>query len=237
MPDRVAPMQELFDATGGVHAAAAFDADGEVVLVREDIGRHNAVDKVVGRLVLDGSLPAGELGLFVSGRTSFEIIQKAWAAGFGTVVAVSAAEFPRHRSRPAGRHHPGGLRTPRPSEPLLLAQGHELGGAEAVALVAGDDAEGGLAVEGLGHRAVGVEDQVAVEAAEEPAVVGDGQDGAGELGQGGFERLGRLEVEVVGGLVEQQQVDPEELEVEHLEAGPLAARHGLVGAGAALGEA
>ena len=90
MPDRVAPHQELFAATGGVHAAAAFDADGEVLIVREDIGRHNAVDKIVGRLVLDGGLPASELGLFVSGRTSFEIIQKAWAAGFGTVVAVSA---------------------------------------------------------------------------------------------------------------------------------------------------
>jgi FdhD protein len=90
MAERVAPHQELFAATGGVHAAAAFDVDGEVVLVREDIGRHNAVDKVVGRLLLDGRLPAGELGLFVSGRISFEIVQKAWAAGMGTVVAVSA---------------------------------------------------------------------------------------------------------------------------------------------------
>ena len=90
LPDRVAPHQELFAATGGVHAAAAFDAAGEVLLVREDIGRHNAVDKVVGRLVLDAGVPAAGLGLFVSGRTSFEIIQKAWAAGFGTVVAVSA---------------------------------------------------------------------------------------------------------------------------------------------------
>ena len=90
MPDLVAPHQELFAATGGVHAAAAFTATGEIVLVREDIGRHNAVDKVVGRLVLDGGLPAAGLGLFVSGRTSFEIIQKAWAAGFATVVAVSA---------------------------------------------------------------------------------------------------------------------------------------------------
>lgn len=90
MPERVAPHQELFAATGGVHAAAAFDQTGAVVLVREDIGRHNAVDKVVGRLLLDGRLPASGLGLFVSGRTSFEIVQKAWAAGFGTVVAVSA---------------------------------------------------------------------------------------------------------------------------------------------------
>ena len=90
MADRVAPQQELFDATGGVHAAAAFTPDGEVLLVREDIGRHNAVDKVVGRLLLDQRLPAFELGLFVSGRASFEIVQKAWAGGFGTIVAVSA---------------------------------------------------------------------------------------------------------------------------------------------------
>jgi FdhD protein len=90
LPQRVAPHQELFAATGGVHAAAAFGPDGEIAVVREDIGRHNAVDKVVGRLVLDGSVPASDHGLFVSGRTSFEIIQKAWAAGFGTVVAVSA---------------------------------------------------------------------------------------------------------------------------------------------------
>ena len=89
-PDAVAPHQELFAATGGVHAAAAFDPDGAIVVVREDIGRHNAVDKVVGRLLLDGALPAGGLGLFVSGRTSFEIVQKAWAGGFGTIVAVSA---------------------------------------------------------------------------------------------------------------------------------------------------
>lgn len=90
IPSAVAHHQELFDATGGSHAAAAFTAEGEVVLVREDIGRHNAVDKVVGRLLLDGRLPASELGLFVSGRTSFEIVQKAWSAGIGTVVAVSA---------------------------------------------------------------------------------------------------------------------------------------------------
>ena len=90
LPDRVRPLQELFAATGAVHAAAAFDADGRPLLVREDVGRHNAVDKVVGRLLLDGRLPAHGLGLFVSGRASFELVQKAWAAGFSTMVAVSA---------------------------------------------------------------------------------------------------------------------------------------------------
>jgi len=90
VPARVRPAQALFDATGGSHAAAAFDATGEPLVVREDIGRHNAVDKVVGRLLLDGRLPATGLGLFVSGRASFEIVQKAWAAGFAAVVAVSA---------------------------------------------------------------------------------------------------------------------------------------------------
>ncbi|MFN8017122.1 MAG: formate dehydrogenase accessory sulfurtransferase FdhD [Acidimicrobiales bacterium] len=90
IPELVAPHQELFAKTGGSHAAAAFDVDGQVRLVREDIGRHNAVDKVVGRLALDGGLPATDLALFVSGRCSFEIVQKAWAAGMGTVVAVSA---------------------------------------------------------------------------------------------------------------------------------------------------
>ncbi len=90
VPDRVRASQDLFGTTGGVHAAAAFTAEGEPTLVREDIGRHNAVDKVVGRLLLDGGLPAASLGLFVSGRASFEMVQKAWAAGFATVVAVSA---------------------------------------------------------------------------------------------------------------------------------------------------
>jgi FdhD protein len=90
IPARVAPEQELFATTGAVHAAAAFDRAGTPLLVREDIGRHNAVDKVVGRLLLDGRLPATELGLYVSGRAGFEIVQKAWAAGFSAVVSVSA---------------------------------------------------------------------------------------------------------------------------------------------------
>ena len=89
MPDRMAGAQRLFQSTGAVHAAAAFDRGGDLLVVREDIGRHNAVDKVVGRLLLDGRLPATGLGLFVSGRASFEMVQKAWAAGFAAVVAVS----------------------------------------------------------------------------------------------------------------------------------------------------
>lgn len=90
VPDAMRSQQDLFASTGAVHAAAAFTTDGEVALVREDIGRHNAVDKVVGRLLLDGGLPATTLGLAVSGRASFEMVQKAWAAGFPAVVAVSA---------------------------------------------------------------------------------------------------------------------------------------------------
>jgi FdhD protein len=90
VPAMVAARQQLFDATGAVHAAAAFEHDGTLIVVREDVGRHNAVDKVVGSMVLDGQLPATGKGLFVSGRASVEMVQKAWAAGFGTVVAVSA---------------------------------------------------------------------------------------------------------------------------------------------------
>jgi FdhD protein len=90
VPDQVRSRQELFELTGAVHAAAAFDSEGAPTVVREDIGRHNAVDKVVGRMLLDGLLPATGSGLFVSGRASFEMVQKAWAAGFGAVVAVSA---------------------------------------------------------------------------------------------------------------------------------------------------
>ena len=90
VPERVRPLQALFEATGAVHAAALFDRRGEVLLVREDVGRHNAVDKVVGRLLLDGRLPANGLGLYVSGRASFELVQKAWAAGCSTLLAVSA---------------------------------------------------------------------------------------------------------------------------------------------------
>ena len=90
VPAAVRAAQPLFDATGSVHAAASFDAtSGEVGVVREDVGRHNAADKVVGRLLLDGRLPADGAALFLSGRASFEMVQKAWAAGFGLVASVS----------------------------------------------------------------------------------------------------------------------------------------------------
>lgn len=88
--DAMAGHQPVFDRTGGLHAAAAFDRQGVILESREDIGRHNAVDKIAGRFRLDGLLPAVGLGLFVSGRASFEMVQKAWAAGFSAMVAVSA---------------------------------------------------------------------------------------------------------------------------------------------------
>lgn len=88
--DAVRKSQPTFDRTGGLHASALFDANGAITLVREDIGRHNAVDKVVGRAVLDKSVPLTAFGLFCSGRLSFEIIQKAAMARIAFIVAVGA---------------------------------------------------------------------------------------------------------------------------------------------------
>ncbi len=90
VPDRLRGAQPTFEETGGLHAAAAFDVDGRLLLTMEDVGRHNAVDKVIGRLLLDGRIPAGELGLIVSGRASFELMQKALVAGIPLLAAVSA---------------------------------------------------------------------------------------------------------------------------------------------------
>jgi FdhD protein len=89
LPARLREAQELFGRTGGVHAAGLFDAGGEALVVREDVGRHNAVDKVTGARVLAG-LPAAEACLVVSGRAGFELVQKAVAAGVGSFVAVGA---------------------------------------------------------------------------------------------------------------------------------------------------
>ncbi len=90
VPDALKPSQRVFGRTGGIHAAGLFGPSGEVWLVREDVGRHNAVDKVVGALALGGAAPERPPGLVVSGRSSFEILQKAAMAGFPMVVAVGA---------------------------------------------------------------------------------------------------------------------------------------------------
>jgi FdhD protein len=89
-PGRLRAMQATFAKTGGLHAAAAFGSDGELLVVREDVGRHKAVDKVVGALFRAGRLPARDLGLMVSGRASFELMQKAAVAGMPLLAAVSA---------------------------------------------------------------------------------------------------------------------------------------------------
>ena len=90
LPDRLRERQRDFDRTGGIHAAALADGSGEVLSVHEDVGRHNAVDKVLGAALLDGRLPGADRVLVVSGRASFEILQKAVAAGVPGVVAVGA---------------------------------------------------------------------------------------------------------------------------------------------------
>ena len=88
---RIAGDQALFGTTGSVHAAAAFDRSGSVVLLREDIGRHNAVDKVIGRAVLDGATSLADRILVVSGRAGFELVQKALKAAIPVMVSVGAA--------------------------------------------------------------------------------------------------------------------------------------------------
>jgi FdhD protein len=90
LPDRLRSVQGAFAATGGLHATGLFTAEGELVVAREDVGRHNAMDKVVGRAFLDGRLPLSGCVLCVSGRLSFELVQKAAVAGCPIVVAVGA---------------------------------------------------------------------------------------------------------------------------------------------------
>jgi FdhD protein len=90
LPEKLRNAQGDFARTGGIHAAGIFDSSGELKIVREDIGRHNAVDKAIGRAFLDRLLPLNRHVLLVSGRASFEIVQKALAAGIPIVAAVSA---------------------------------------------------------------------------------------------------------------------------------------------------
>ena len=90
LPDRLRERQRVFEGTGGLHAAGLFTPDGICEASAEDVGRHNAVDKVIGSMLLEDRLPIAARALTVSGRTSFEIVQKAWLAGIGFVCAVSA---------------------------------------------------------------------------------------------------------------------------------------------------
>jgi FdhD protein len=90
LPTKLRAAQKTFESTGGLHAAGLFNARGELIVAREDIGRHNAVDKVIGNAFLNEMLPLSEHILLVSGRASFEIMQKALAAGLRCVAAVSA---------------------------------------------------------------------------------------------------------------------------------------------------
>jgi len=90
LPDRLRASQVAFESTGGIHAAGLFDRSGQLQLLAEDVGRHNAVDKIVGRTLLQGKHPLDASILLVSGRTSFELVQKALLAGIPLLAAVSA---------------------------------------------------------------------------------------------------------------------------------------------------
>jgi FdhD protein len=90
LPAALKAKQAVFEQTGGLHASGLFDAAGNIVAVREDVGRHNALDKLIGSSLLAGRVPLAEFGIVVSGRTSFELMQKAKIAGCPLVAAVGA---------------------------------------------------------------------------------------------------------------------------------------------------
>ena len=113
LPKSLREAQNNFARTGGIHAAAIFNLDGELLIVREDIGRHNAVDKTIGRAFLDNLLPLKNHILMVSGRSSLEIVQKALAAGISIVAAVSApSSLAVNFARESGQTLIGFLRPP-----------------------------------------------------------------------------------------------------------------------------
>ena len=113
LPERLRGAQGNFARTGGIHAAGIFDLEGNLLFAREDIGRHNAVDKAIGRAFLDDLLPLSRHILVVSGRSSLEIVQKALAAGIPIVAAVSApSSLAVNFARESGQTLIGFLRPP-----------------------------------------------------------------------------------------------------------------------------
>lgn len=114
LPATLRKAQGAFDATGGLHAAGLFSPEGKLLCAREDIGRHNAVDKIIGRAVLDDAIPLKSHVLLVSGRVSFEIVRKALAAGIGFLAAVSApSDLAVHLARRQGMTLAGFVREAR----------------------------------------------------------------------------------------------------------------------------
>ena len=127
LPDRLREAQAAFASTGGLHATGLFTADGELVCAREDVGRHNAMDKVIGRAFLDGLLPLARHVLCVSGRLSFELVQKAAVAGCPVRRRRRRAVVARRRARRRPRGDAVRLRARRPPERLLAPGAHRVG--------------------------------------------------------------------------------------------------------------